>query len=924
MKNLKRNAAWIAFCGSSIAMIIVAVVVSRMMVFSAETIEETSRQRLLALSRAAALLVTAEELNQFMQPEDGRTPEYTELRHKLADFNEISGTEYTYFLRLDEETNKMQFIIDNTLEDAVAIDLPLVPREEAPDIALSGIANTVELGSYSDGWEGYMTAFAPVFYADGSLSNIVAGVDMLDVNIREAQQNMTYLSIVLLFSIVLVLSACFFSLVLYQRKARQALLASEAKSSFLSNTSHEIRTPMHAILGMVDLIMHENISATVLSHVTDIRNACRGLLNVINDILDISKIESSTLEIISSPYHTSTLLSDTISIIKMETEKKKLTFAVDIDPNIPSELIGDELRIKQVLLNLLNNAVKFTHKGQVTLSVRSKVENDDCKLIFSVEDTGIGIKEEDLGKVFMLFQQVDTKKNRNIEGTGLGLTISKQLVEMMGGDIHVESEIGVGSIFTASVEQKVANDEPVAALKNIERNSVLVYENRSAYLDSIIFTLESLDCDYDICTNPSEIQSHLDGKVYNYLFVSHLYIDKIQSIMLQKQPNVSLIVLGGDNNSHDKIPSITMPIHCLQIANILNGEYEYNDYSGDVSFAASITAPEAKVLIVDDNAVNLKVAVGLLRKIFKIQVDTANDGYSAVEMVKEGNDYDLIFMDYMMPEMDGIDTTNIIRNLDKKHQDLPIIALTASATGGVKEMFINEGLNDFLAKPIEMTKLNAILKKWLPQSKQESVESIVATEETYIEIPGLDTQKGVINSGGTLESYNELLTIYVSDCGKRLTDIVEFYQANNTKALTICVHAIKSASANIGANDLSMKAAKLETAGKAEDKGYIDANLQQFLDSLGSLLVDIREYLQNISVEETLQDKPADFDFLKASLVEIEQHLDVLDLDMTESVLKDLCTYQWSNEIFERINDLKKCLDLFDYDGAKTIIAELK
>ena len=922
MKTLfERNAVWVAFCGSSIVVLIIAVVVSQTMLSYAEKTEESSKNHILALSRAAALLVTAEELDRFMEPEDMQLADYKLLNKRLIEFNDVSGTEFTYYLRLDEASNEMQFIIDNS-EEVGALSTPTVPREKAPDIALLGTANTVEIGSYSEGWEGYLTAFAPVYYKDGRLSNIVAGVDILDVHIREVRRNMNQLAVLLIFSITIVLGACLVSIILYQRKATQAMLASQAKSAFLSNTSHEIRTPMNAIIGMIDLIMHENTSDIVLSYATDIRNACRGLLTVINDILDISKIESGKLEITPARYYISSLLADIISIVKMRTDEKNIVLAVNIDPNIPSELIGDEMRIKQVLVNLLNNAVKFTHEGRITLSVHSELEGDVCRLLFSVEDTGVGIQAEDMEKIFVLFQQVDTKKNRNIEGTGLGLSISKQIVEIMGGVIDVKSEYGVGSTFTASIVQPVANIQPVTALKHPEKISVLIYENRPAYLSSLTFALDSLGCSYQICANRSEMNHQLESNKYNYIFVSSMYIHNIQAVVLAKQPNANMIVLNGDGNVHSNVRSISMPIHGLQIANILNDEYDCYDSRNYISNTASIIAPEAKVLVVDDNAVNLKVAVGLLN-IYKIQVDTATNGFHAVEMVKK-TDYDMVFMDHMMPDMDGIDTTIAIRNLDEKYAYLPIVALTANAISGVREIFKAEGMDDFLAKPIEISKLNAILQKWLPAEKQTVKEEITAPEIMHSEIPGLDVGRGVVNSGGTQDAYNEILAIYVADNENKLNDMAKYHKENDLKALTICAHAIKSASANIGANNISIMAAELEAAGIAGNNGYIDANLQRFSNALSILLGNIRDCLANIRKEDLEQSKPADMGFLKASLADMEQHMDNLDIDVADSVLKELYAYQWSDAIFEQIYKIKECLNIFDYDGIAATIAQLK
>ena len=705
----------------------------------------------------------------------------------------------------------------------------------------------------------------------------------------------------------------------------EALISAQIKTNFLANMSHEIRTPMNAILGMVELIMHENISDTVASFSNDIRNACRGLLIIINDILDISKIEAGKMKITLANYHISSLLADVISIIKMRTEKKMLIFAVNIDPNIPNELVGDELRIKQILINLLNNAVKFTNEGQITLSVCGHIEEDGlCRLTFSVEDTGIGIKQEDIDRIFVMFQQMDTKKNRNVEGTGLGLSISKQLVEMMDGYIDVQSEYGTGSKFTVSFPQSVADSQPLTALTHPEQVSVLVYENRVAYLNSLTFTLDSLGCKYKICANRSEIYQYLEDFKYNYIFISSLYMEKIYAIAAKKQPGAVVVVLDGDGeSSYSNVLTISMPIHCLQIANILNDEYDRYDNKNNASHASgSISAPDAKVLVVDDNAVNLKVAAGLLN-ISKIKADTASNGMRAVEMVQD-KDYDLVFMDHMMPHMDGVDTTIAIRGLGGKYAQLPIVALTANAVGGVREMFKAEGLDDFLAKPIEISKLNAILKKWLPEDKQKPQTETEVIEAGYFEIRGLNTRIGITNSGGTSDAYNEILAIYVADCENRLNDLEKYHKNGDLRALTICVHAIKSASANIGAIEISTMAAALEAAGRVSDTAHIDASLLPFFDSLSSLLGNIREYLNSIRKEGTVQDKPADSDFLKSSLAEITVYMNNFDLDMAETALMKLYTYQWDEAVFERIYKIKEYIDIFDYDAIETTIAEIK
>ena len=704
-----------------------------------------------------------------------------------------------------------------------------------------------------------------------------------------------------------------------------ALSSTQAKSNFLANMSHEIRTPMNAILGMSELILRENTNEIVLEHAHTIKNACRNLLAIINDILDISKIESGKLEIIPTRYQFSSLLNDVISVIKMRANAKKLPFIVHIDSHLPSELYGDEIRIKQILINLLNNAIKFTHEGSVTLSIEGKKTDDDIMLNFSIIDTGIGIKDEEINDIFGSFQQLDTKRNRSIEGTGLGLSISKRLTEMMGGNISVETEYGKGSIFTASIRQKIENNEPVATVKNIANSKVIVYENRKMFGDSLVKSLENLGVDYRNCTNQSELFETMSEFDCDYIFVSSLQYKKTCDLVEKKQSKATIIMICTDEESfiEKNILSLSAPIHCMQIANLLNDENKYfsTNYATDTN---CIITPDANVLIVDDNAVNLKVAKGLLQT-YQMSIDLALSGTEAIELVKN-KQYDLIFMDHMMPEMDGIDTTVAIRNLKGKYyKNVPIVALTANAISGMREMFKAEGMNDYLAKPIEVSKLNSIILNWIPKDKQiKSIETELEMETSDFEISGINVPLGVKRSGGKLQDYREILKTYVIDGEKRSKEIVECYKNGDFKLFTTYSHALKSASANIGAEDLSREAAELEVAGKNDDIAYIHENHARFVNKLSEIILNVKTYLNSVEGVNIQANRIADMEHLTNKLMEIEELINNVDFNSAEIILGELFEYKWPENISEFLHKIKMSISMFDYDEMEKSLHELK
>ncbi len=699
----------------------------------------------------------------------------------------------------------------------------------------------------------------------------------------------------------------------------EALLSSKAKSNFLANMSHEIRTPLNAILGMSEIILRESEGGAAEEYAVEIKNASESLLTIINDILDISKIESGKLEIIELEYYITSLLNDVVSLSKIRLENKPVTFTTFIDSNIPAILTGDEIRLKQILLNLLSNAIKFTKKGNINFSASCVYVDDKAMLTFEVQDTGLGIKEHDMQRLFMQFERVDTKKNRNIEGTGLGLAITKQLCEMMGGTISVSSVWGEGSTFTVTVPQTCKDRMPIVKIPT--KHNVMLYEAREIYSQSIKRSIENLGSKCTVCTNQSELLNGLSADTFDYLFTPSVHLVKIKNLKqsLNHNFNIVLVTDPGDSIIHRDTLTASLPINCIQLA----GLFGHSDLLlQSKTKTEHFIAPDIKVLVVDDNSVNLKVAKGLLAP-YKLNIDTAANGFLAIDMVKS-NTYDLVFMDHMMPEMDGIDATIAIRKLDGEYyRNLPIIALTANAIMGARELFVKEGMNDFLAKPIEMQKLHSTLLKWIPTDKVHFITPLDKRQDPAqandmvheLKIDGIDTYFGINLIGGSLEDYFDVLSAYYQDGLNKLDSIYAFYKEANFISYRIDVHAVKSASGSIGAAALADMAKELESAAIKEDMAYMSEHTEEFLSAYRAVLAAINDNLHSDDEADSSKAE-GEFSVLSASIPVLNDAIDLLDIDVIEATLKECMKYTWKGEINALLQTIKQCTESFEYYNA--------
>ncbi len=507
-------------------------------------------------------------------------------------------------------------------------------------------------------------------------------------------------------------------LMIRETATKNAEAASAAKDTFLVNVSHEIRTPLNAIIGTTELLLDSEAPNHVRETAFNIMNSSKALLSITSDLLDFSCMNDEAIVPVCEKYDVSLLLNDIINLMSVRLLDSNVEFFVDIDPTLPTILVGDSGKIRQVIINILSNATKYTKQGYMRFSVDYEHLGDNEILMhIKVEDTGIGIRKENLEKIFEPFNRSGEITDRVIEGNGLGLALCKKLAKAMDGDIYAESVYAEGSTFYFNLKQKYETDSTDNCVGFVKKSdtSILVFSDSIKEVENIGSLLAEMKLDYLMVPSFEEFKDNLSKEKYSYYFVDATSYERIKNDLLMLDINwKKLVVISGCNYLYSGEPFeyvLTRPVSCLNVADLIN---QANSYAiRKKRFEGTISLSNATILVVDDNLLNLDVASGILQR-YNPRVVSASSGKECL-IALERNNFDIVFLDYMMPEMDGIDTLKAIRKLGGKYETLPVVALTANVVSGAREMFLKAGFDDYLSKPLEISKLEKVLVKFLPE-----------------------------------------------------------------------------------------------------------------------------------------------------------------------------------------------------------------
>ena len=723
-------------------------------------------------------------------------------------------------------------------------------------------------------------------------------------------------------------------------KDNEAILKAEnTKGRFLANMTHEIRTPMNAIVGMTDLILKEELSKDTREHADVIKSASSQLLQIINNILEFSKLDSGRAEIINNEYCLKKLIEDTVTNVSNEYVKDDIDFYIFINKDIPDRLFGDEIRIKQVLKYLLYSPLIRTNNGTVSLDINYDYDDEERVITIKVRiaSTGNGLTDEEIVAIYNAYSNYDSRQKTDYNRTGLEFSICQKIVALMGGDIKIESIEGIGNAVEFTIKNFVVQDTPILTFSDVDKVFPLIYVGDKTIEHFVKRLGEEIKIAATLINSPYSFRSALENRNFTHIILEDSDYPLLKEYIDSYNCADKVFVVTSAKNSigdFGECKIIRRPVYLFNFIEVINGQYDVEKYKTVIE-QEEITYPYARILCVDDSPVNLKVLENILRD-YGITPTTCSSGKEALEFL-QSDEFDLLFIDQKMPEMDGIELIQNIRMLSNANATAPAICATADFGNNIREELRAQGFTDYLAKPINKTYLEDALSEYLPKelrvvkaiTKKKKAKPVATEKQNEIDPLDFNPEIGIANLGGNKEAYISVLLSYYEEGVQKSQDVPDILAASDISLYTTNVHALKSSSATVGCMGISPMFKALEFAGKEGNTDFISENNDKTFELFGDVLAKVKNYLieENAFVEPTdTEEENDDRDVVeldKELLNELSLCILTMNLRRSEEIINILLSNNYGADINKQIKQIKNSYDNFEYFDIKTVIEEL-